>query len=269
MIKRLFVIGFLILGVVALMATNVVGACRSIGGRTYCGSVCLEQILKGVGNPGQRTVAVCGGFYVDKVSAKCWNQPLNATKAQGTSFSPGINLSSSGYLEAVKVSQDERGNTTASICWECQIGTEGPGCVEVNNFEALLNPLVLDWIAGQLTECDPTMCTDGPCFDAIAPEGTTTACCKAPGLCRNNNWWFDPCPDTLKIETVYAYYSTWQRNSQTGMMELAPGSLCQKCVPDTDPTNLCGFSCYDISMTECVSREMLEQCTSRVGLLPE
>ena len=139
MFKKLLIIGLLSISLMALLVTEEAAGCVIKRGKLYCSDLCAETLLRGVGNPSQNATAVCVALYVEKVDGRCWNQPGNAGKAQGTSFFPELIVTDSTLVFTYHLS-DERGSAEVPICWDWNAEIYGP---------------ILDWIYENFTEVCP------------------------------------------------------------------------------------------------------------------
>jgi hypothetical protein len=249
--------GILSLCLVGLVVTEASAVCQLFrGGKLVCSEMCLDSLIKGVPqvdvNPEHNTVAQCGAIYIDQVLGVCLNQPFNATKAQGTVFSPGITLTAATDT-TVENLIDTQGQATFHVCFS---GTPD---------EILVTP-VLAWMdessfCKNITEADGSVCPADVTIDAPFCENQPTGqCgyCSGKGICPNKNWWLDPCSATINV--IYAYYSVWQPKS--GDLQRSD-DICNRCVADPNSEH-CGFTCTEVSATECRSKGMDTACHGAV-----
>jgi hypothetical protein len=229
MLKRSLLIGFLCIGLIALLSTESTARCRIVNGKLTCSEVCADTFLQGVGNPESNPVAVCATLYIDKVSGQCKNKPFNATKAQGTVFFPELSVPGSTFVQVADLT-DDRGSATSEICWTGAEGWDG------------IKDLVQSWI-------DET-------FNCIDDDYDNY--CPGSGICPNPNWWFDQY--NWAIEGVYVFHSSYQYDSKGNLKSTS--ALCRRC---TLGGTECGFGCTSVNMSECQGKDLDDVCYCEVN----
>jgi hypothetical protein len=240
MFKRLLLIGFLCIGLIALTSIESTARCRLVNGKMVCSDVCADTFLQGVGNPDVKPVYVCAVLYIDEVLGQCWNKPYNATKAKGTSFFPHLALPAGTFVKLVDV--DDKGWAEVKVCWTniCE-GVQEP----CSGWPEILDKVQeeIDKITGCSSNEEPYIC-DGE-----------YQYCPGAGICVNPNWWFDQCKWT--IEVVYVYYVAYQYDENMNLQNVSP--LCSRCERDPQGEE-CGFSCSNVNVSACEGRGLDVQC---------
>lgn len=146
-------------------------------------------------NPDTKPVYVCVSFGIDEMTGQCVNQPLNASKAQGTAFHPDITITGAQYLNPALV--DDTGKATSEICWDKS-----------------LTEYVQDYI-------DTTYnCSADP----------YVGYCGGDDLCVNPNWWFDQYGWTLK--RMYVLHASYQYDTKGNLSSISP--ICRECIAPGD-----------------------------------
>jgi len=76
-------------------------------------------------------------------------------------------------------------------------------------------------------------------------------------VCPNYNWYFDE--GSLQIKTLYVYHSAYEEDKSGNLV--VSSQLCRKC---TYGGTECGFTCSNVSTSQCTGRGLGSACNAAV-----
>ena len=76
-------------------------------------------------------------------------------------------------------------------------------------------------------------------------------------VCPNYNWYFDE--GSLKIDTMYVYHSAYEEDRNGNLV--VSSQLCRKCY---NGGTECGFTCSNVSISQCTGRGLGSACNAAV-----
>ncbi len=118
MFKRLLFIGLLSVSLIALVSTEAPAACRLYRGYLFCGSVCADTFLRGVGASDINTTEVCVSLGLQEVILFCMNNGGNSEEAEGKPFFPNVIITAGELVTPADIIDVHKGTGVKDICFK-------------------------------------------------------------------------------------------------------------------------------------------------------